>query len=145
MASENVAASFSYQTALLIFISPLFDNFSAIIATSENKPNKHGVVRVIALSENCRFVSMPKCRRDSSKVTSTCHRRINHSTICCRAVSCFVQSTACVSTFPSRSRTRSPTESAQFVSRCQQYLTFCAIPINRNCFPNGALIFYNFR
>jgi hypothetical protein len=46
--------------------------------TSENKPKSAGVVRRIAISEHCLWVSIPRCRRASWKVVSICQRKTNH-------------------------------------------------------------------
>src|SRR5215212_7049005 len=53
----------------------------------QNYPNPHpyqtgsksaGVVRRIAISEHCLWVSIPRCRRASWKVVSICQRKTNH-------------------------------------------------------------------
>jgi Transposase len=49
--------------------------------TSENKPNRAGVLRRIAQSDHCLCVSNPRCRRTSWKVTSSCQRITNQQTI----------------------------------------------------------------
>jgi hypothetical protein len=47
----------------------------------ENKPSRIGVVRAIAGSEHCRWVSTPRWRRTSAKVTSIDQRRMNQRRI----------------------------------------------------------------
>ena len=57
---------------------PCFDNSSAALVINENSPSKHGLVLPIAFSDHCHWVSIPKCQPPASKVTSDCHRLINH-------------------------------------------------------------------
>ncbi len=51
-------------------------------ATTENRPSRQGVVRAMALSDHCRWVSTPRWSRTSRKVTSSCQRWTNQRTIC---------------------------------------------------------------
>src|SRR3954449_9741768 len=50
--------------------------------TSENNANKHGVVRAMARSFHCLWLSTPTCARTSAYVVSSCQRKTNHCTIC---------------------------------------------------------------
>src|SRR5512135_3157927 len=74
--------------------------------TRENTPMSTGVVRAMALSTHCRWVSTPRWARASSKVTSTCQRWTNHPKIASGAASRSVPNSACGSNFPWGSRTR---------------------------------------
>src|SRR5664279_1135698 len=49
--------------------------------------SRAGVVRAMAKSFHCRWVSMPRWARHSSKVTSSCQRCTNQARICAGAVS----------------------------------------------------------
>src|SRR5215212_8431623 len=64
-------------------------------ATMENSPSRQGVVRAIALSDHCRWLSTPRWSRTSRKVTSTCQRCTNQRTICTGSWARSVQSRAC--------------------------------------------------
>src|SRR5689334_2039032 len=81
MASENVACFLLYHAAVRCHCLISFCKLSATNVTTENNPNKQGVLRPIAKSLLCRWVSIPRCRRDSSNVTSICHRLINQARI----------------------------------------------------------------
>src|SRR3954470_4406178 len=63
--------------------------------TMENSPSRQGVVRAIAWSDHCRWLSTPRWSRTSRKVTSTCQRCTNQRTICTGSWARSVQSRAC--------------------------------------------------
>lgn len=80
--SEKVASDFRYQAVTRIGRAwPSATRRCAMRHTSENRANNAGVVWVIAQSDHCRWVSTPRCRRVSSKVTSTFQRRTNRARI----------------------------------------------------------------
>src|SRR3954447_9564217 len=86
--TENVGSDFLYQAAPSTDSFPVFAASSeAHRVTSENSPNKSGVVRWIAKSDHWRWVSTPRWRRASSKVASPAHRiayqvRISDADLC---------------------------------------------------------------
>src|SRR5918995_6588755 len=72
---------------------------------SENNPKSGaGVVRRIAISDHCLWVSNPTCLRASWKVTSSCQRITNQQTIFCGSALRSVQKRAWVLNSPSGSR-----------------------------------------
>src|SRR3954447_6121939 len=68
--------------------------------TSENRPSSNGVVRWIARSDHCRWVSNPRWRRASWKVGSTAQRIAYHVRICNADCSGSGQTNTCVSARP---------------------------------------------
>src|SRR5215218_8503438 len=72
---------------------------------SENNPNSAGVVRRIAISDHCLWVSNPTCLRTSWKVTSSCQRITNQETIFCGSAPRSVHKRAWVLDWPCGSRT----------------------------------------
>jgi hypothetical protein len=73
--------------------------------TTEYRPNKAGVVQAIAFSDYWRWVSMPRCARACSNVTSTCNRCTHHWRIWAAPASGLVQRNAWASNVPWGSRT----------------------------------------
>ncbi len=74
--------------------------------TSENSPKSAGVVLCIAISDHCRCVSNPRCRRTSWKVASICQRLTNQERIFCGSASRSVHRRAWVLNSPLGSRTK---------------------------------------
>src|SRR5215813_8081826 len=82
IASAKVGVCFSYQAAVRTGLTSALISRSAINVTIENNPKSAGVVRAIARSLHCLWVSIPKCARASSKLTSIRQRRTNQLRIC---------------------------------------------------------------
>src|ERR687895_1887677 len=81
MVSEKVGKGFSYQAAERTGILwPAGSRWAARV-TQENSPKSTGVVRPMAKSDHCRWVSTPRWVRASWKVISSCQRKTNHSMI----------------------------------------------------------------
>src|SRR5262245_25283338 len=76
------------------------DQLIAISVTIEYNPNSTGVVRAIARSLHCLWLSIPTWARDSSKVTSIRQRRTNQLRICIAVCSKLVETSACGSNSP---------------------------------------------
>ncbi len=75
MQSLKVGVDFAYQAAWWIRSSPCIVSPWDASVTTEKRPSRQGVVRAIARSDHWRWLSTPRCRRTSVKVTSTCQRR----------------------------------------------------------------------
>lgn len=86
-ASLTVIVRLSYQAAHRGRAKRRRAGSSVQRLTSENSPSRAGVVRAIALSDHCRCVSIPRCRRASAKVPSVLQRRTNQRTIARDSVS----------------------------------------------------------
>lgn len=82
MVSENVGLSLAYYAACGVNRLSCGTYGLAINATIEYSARITGVVHAIARSEHCRCVSVPRCARASSKVTSTYQPRMNWARIC---------------------------------------------------------------
>ena len=104
-ASEKVGQGFSYHAARRTNLVPSAIRWWAKRVTSENRPKSAGVVRRIASSDHCRWVSTPRCRRTSWKVTSICQRKTNHDRIRSGSAVRSVHSRAWVAKVPCGSRT----------------------------------------
>jgi hypothetical protein len=94
-ASLNVGSDFRYQLAVRVDGPCPLDALSAQSVISENSPSSIGVVRSMAGSDDCRWVSTPRWRRTSAKVTSMDQRRTNHRRISSGAASRSVHRNAC--------------------------------------------------
>src|SRR5438552_14940124 len=104
IASEKVGCSLTYQAACRTESFPVAACRSAMSTTSENRPNKAGVVRSIACSFHCRWVSTPRWVRTCWKVVSNCQRSTNQETIRCAAADRSVHNRACGAKWPCGSR-----------------------------------------
>jgi len=71
----------------------------------ENNAKSTGVVRAMARSDHCRWVSKPRCARISSNVVSTFHLSTNQFRICCALAVRSVAKKASVRSSPAGSRT----------------------------------------
>ena len=71
----------------------------------EYMPSKTGLVRRIAWSDHCRWVSTPRWARQSWKVTLTCQRLTNHPRMSMGSAVMSVQKNAWGSRSPAGSRT----------------------------------------
>ena len=80
-ASAKVGSRLWYQAARRTTPTARLIWRSTNKAISENSPSKAGVVRCMAISDHCLCVSKPRCLRASWKVTSSCQRITNQSTI----------------------------------------------------------------
>ncbi|RKK01140.1 hypothetical protein EBE87_27315 [Pseudoroseomonas wenyumeiae] len=59
--SLKVGRSLRYQALLAAALRSEALSWAARRVTSENSPSRHGVVRAMARSDHCRWVSTPRC------------------------------------------------------------------------------------
>src|SRR5262249_58787785 len=102
--SEKVARCLAYHASRRAGNPCSLSSRAANKLTNAYSPHKQGVVRAMAFSDHCRCVSMPRCARASSKVTSICHLRTNHARLCCGVAANCVESHAWVANFSCGSR-----------------------------------------
>ena len=81
MASEKVGCGLAYPALVRPQVAAASTKRCAARDTNEYKPIKRGVVRAMAWSDHCRWVSTPRCKRASSNWTSSCQRSTNESRI----------------------------------------------------------------
>src|SRR3982750_3487374 len=105
-ASLKVGCDFRYQLAIRTVGVLVAYSSSAQSGTRENRPRRTGVVRSMALSDHCRWVSTPRWRRTSAKVTSIDQRRTNQRRMSSGSALRSVQRNAWGSRSPVGSRTR---------------------------------------
>src|SRR5918911_1998889 len=95
-ASAKVKWSFRDQAGSGTVTRDRLRRCSASSVTKENRPSRAGVVRAMARSDHWRWVSRPRWRRASSKVTSSCQRWTNQARIWSGVARTSVHSSACV-------------------------------------------------
>src|SRR5215216_5918021 len=105
-ASQKVGCLLWYQAARRKAPAACLIRSCANKVTSENKPNRAGVVLRIARSDHCLWVSNPRCLRTSWNVASSCQRITNQQRIFCGSASRSVHRRAWVLKSPSGSRTK---------------------------------------
>ncbi len=98
--SLKVGNSLGYQATFRTWQGRPSRRWYAKSVTRVYRPKSAGVVRRVARSDHWRLVSTPRWARASWKVTSTCQRGTNHSTICCAYRAGSVLSRAWVSNVP---------------------------------------------
>jgi hypothetical protein len=82
MVSEQVGRVLVDHAVLRTQVTPLCISRWAVRVMIEYRPNKAGVVRAMARTCHWRYVSIPRCARASSHVTSIAQRRIHQLSIC---------------------------------------------------------------
>src|SRR5215216_5144959 len=107
MASESAKVGYLlwYQAACRKAPAPCAIRSCANRVTSENSPNRAGVVLRIAISDHCLCDSNPRCLRICWKVTSSCQRITNQQSILCGSALRSVHRSAWVLNSPCGSRT----------------------------------------
>src|SRR3954466_5779940 len=118
-ASLKVGACFGYQRTHAGRRRCVASVCVAQSVTSENKPSSAGVVRRMARSDHCRWVSRPRCRRASSKVVSVRQRRTNQRRMSAGSAFKSVQRKACGSFSPLGSRTSTQRIATRRPGGCQ--------------------------
>ena len=134
----------------IIGISPPWLSRRATRVTIENRASRTGVVRAMAWSDHCRWVSTPRCARASSHVTSTDQRLTTHARMCAGVACRSVQQKAASRSVPSGSPTSTERMSTGRkprlyrngrVGKAPQLLTLAAVPDHFAVFPGGIRAF----
>ena len=107
MASLKVGSRLPYQAAVRVRTAPVGAraSSSAQTATKENNPSSAGVVRRMARSDHCRYVSTPRWARISWNVVSMRQRETNQPRMRSGVAARSVLRNACGSLSPEGSRT----------------------------------------
>ena len=107
IASLNVGCCLRYQAVVFGpgVVAASRTKPSAHTVTRENNPSKAGVVRKMARSDHCRYVSTPRWARTSWKVVSTRQRETKKPSIVAGSALRSVLRKACGSCSPDGSRT----------------------------------------